>query len=359
MTSIRLAEWTTAGVGGTADSSVVIATREQLDRFISGPVTDAPYVLAGGSNVLVSDDGLHERLVVLRGEDFLPPDIAGDRAVISALAPWYATVSWLVERGFQGVEALSGIPGTVGGAVVQNIGAYGVELSELIVSVETFDLATGRRSWIPNADCLFGYRTSRFKGTSRPGTIVLSIEIKLERGGLHQPRYADLGDTLRSRLGGADAGYDIRAVQDTVLALRRQKCMVYDPADPQTHGVGSFFVNPVIGADRLGEISKKSQVPPQAIPHWLVGDDDVKLGAGWLIEHAGFERGYRSGSVALARNHALSIVNVSGSARSIEILNLAGTVRRSVFETFGVVLELEPILMGFSPDALSILDVEV
>jgi UDP-N-acetylmuramate dehydrogenase len=253
---------------------------------------------------------------------------------VAAGESWDGLVAHAVERGWVGVEALSGIPGLVGATPIQNVGAYGQEVSQTVASVRAWDRKLRGPRTFANADCGFGYRTSRFKAD--PGRhVVLDVTFQLQQGDLGTSvQYAELARALDLELG---ARAPLPGVRAAVLALRRSKGMVLDPADHDTWSAGSFFTNPVVDA---------SAVPPDA-PAWPQPDGTVKTSAAWLIEHAGFGKGYGDGRVGLSTKHTLALVN-RGDATTEELLALAREVRDRVEAIHGIRLVPEPILIGCS-----------
>src|SRR5581483_3733943 len=254
---------------------------------------------------------------------------------VAAGEPWDGFVAMAVRNGWAGVECLSGIPGTAGATPIQNVGAYGQEVRETIVRVETLDRATGRTRWMTNAECGFGYRTSVFKGASKGRAIVLSVTFRLTPGGAPAARYPEL-----QRVAGQ--AVSLQQMRDAVIAIRRGKGMVIDPADPDTRSDGSFFMNPIVPPETLARLPD--------MPHFPAGDQ-VKLSAAWLIEHAGFQKGFTHGKAGTSSKHTLAIIN-RGGATAREVLELARMIQGRVHQKFGIELQPEPDFIGFgcSPD---------
>ncbi|MCW2758471.1 MAG: murB, partial [Nocardioidaceae bacterium] len=258
----------------------------------------------------------------------------GASVTVAAGESWDTFVATAVARGWVGVEALSGIPGSVGGTPIQNVGAYGQEVADTVARVRTWDRVDRTLRTYAAADCGFGYRTSRFKQDPQRH-VVLDVTFQLPLGDLGAPvRYAELARTLGVEEGGRAPLADVRAA---VLALRAGKGMVLDEADHDTWSAGSFFTNPVLAA---------SDVPAGA-PTWAQPDGRVKTSAAWLIEHAGFARGHARGRVALSDKHTLALTN-RGGATTAELLALAVEIRDGVELEFGVRLVPEPTLVGCS-----------
>jgi len=298
-------------------------------------------VLAGGSNVVVADDGFPGTVLLLRTRGVTAVPDGADRVRLSAAAgePWDAVVARAVADGLAGIECLSGIPGSAGATPIQNVGAYGPEVAETIVSVRAYDRTADAVVTLAPDECGFAYRTSVFKHNDR--FVVLSVDFSLTVSPLSTPiRYAELARAL-----GVSPGdrVPLAAARDTVLKLRTGKAMVLDPADPDTFSVGSFFTNPIVSAAAFAEL--RGRVGD--LPSWPAPDDAVKLSAAWLIEHAGFGRGYtRSGTgVGISTRHTLALTN-RGTGSTAQLLDLAREIRAGVAERFGVDLHPEPVLIN-------------
>ncbi|HEX7715856.1 MAG TPA: UDP-N-acetylmuramate dehydrogenase [Marmoricola sp.] len=331
-----LANHTTLRVGGPVADFVVATTEAELVAAVreADEVGKPVLVLGGGSNLLVSDSGFDGRVVAVRtagvGSD---ADACGGAVVrVAAGETWDDLVVRAVREGWVGVEALSGIPGLVGATPIQNVGAYGQEVSQTIASVRCWDRQAGEVRTLFHRDCRFGYRTSRLK--QEPGRwVVLEVVFQLRLGDLGSPvAYAELAGRL-----GVDVGarVPLADVREAVLALRRRKGMVLDPADHDTWSAGSFFTNPILAADRV----------PEGAPAWPQPDGSVKTSAAWLIEHAGFERGHGNERAALSGKHTLALTN-RGGATAADLVTLAREVRDGVRARFGIELVNEPVLVG-------------
>ena len=335
----RLSDYTTLRVGGPAAAMIEPETEADLVAAVieADRAGDPVLILGGGSNLLVGDDGF-DGTVIKVGHRGLSADVdscSGAMITVAAGEPWDAVVLAAVENGWSGLETLSGIPGLSGATPIQNVGAYGGEVSHTLAAVNTLDRRTGRYARFAASDCGFGYRSSMFK--REPGRwVVLSVTFQLRLGELSAPiQYAELARSLDVAVG-RRAG--ARAVRDAVLALRGGKGMVLDGADHDTWSAGSFFTNPVLNADVAARL-------PEHAPRWDQPDGRVKTSAGWLIEHAGFGKGYGMPPATLPGKHVLALTN-RGDARSADLLTLARCVRDGVDHTFGVVLEPEPVLVG-------------
>jgi UDP-N-acetylmuramate dehydrogenase len=291
-------------------------------------------VVGGGSNLVVADEGFAGRVVVVRnrGVTEQADRCSGALVEVAAGESWDEVVAAAVHHGWVGVEALSGIPGTAGATPIQNVGAYGQEVAQTVARVRTWDRVQGRIRTFAAADCGFGYRTSRFK--QEPDRFVVSsVTFQLRLGDLGAPvRYAELAGALGVQVGERAPA---REVRDAVLDLRRRKGMVLDPADHDTWSTGSFFTNPVVPADAV----------PEGAPTWPQPDGLVKTSAAWLIEHAGFTKGYGNDRVRLSSRHTLALTN-RGGATTAELLELAREIRAGVQQRFAITLVNEPVLVG-------------
>jgi UDP-N-acetylmuramate dehydrogenase len=342
---VALAPLTTLELGGRArhfvearDEATILAALAWA-RGRGMPV----FVLGGGSNVVVADagyDGLVVR-VVTTGRSFVP---AGREVLVTAAAgePWDALVAETVARDLAGLECLSGIPGSVGATPIQNVGAYGQEVAETIRSVRVADRRDGSIVELSPAACAFAYRDSAFRRAPER-YVVLDVTFALQPGGAPTLRYRELGDAI-------GAAPTLATVRDTVIALRRRKSMVIDPADPNRRSAGSFFTNPIVTdavAQRLVGLAVSEGLvrAPEDVPRWPAGPGLVKLSAGWLIERAGITKGLRVGAVGVSTNHALALVHHGGGTAS-ELVALARRVRDAVAARFDVTLTPEPIFVG-------------
>ncbi len=334
----RLAGLTTLRVGGPARRVVVATTEAELVETVreADAAGEPLLLLGGGSNVLVADDGFPGTVVRIatRGIDADVSDCSGATVTVAAGEDWDSLVAAAVEQEWSGLEALSGIPGLVGATPIQNVGAYGSEVAQTVARVRTLDRSTGRQATFSVTDCGFGYRTSRFK--AEPGRyLVLEVTFQLVLGSLSAPiRYAELAAALGVPVGTRAPAADVRRA---VLALRAGKGMVLADDDPDTWSAGSFFTNPLLeaaAADRL----------PADAPRYPGPDGTVKTSAAWLIQHAGFAKGYGNDRAALSSKHTLALTN-RGDASADDLLALAREIRAGVRERFGITLVEEPVLV--------------
>jgi UDP-N-acetylmuramate dehydrogenase len=335
-----LAGYTTLRVGGPARDLIEVDTEADLVEAVrSADASGTPLlVIGGGSNLLIADEGFDGRVVVVRTRGISADADACGGAVVRVAAgeQWDGLIRRAVEEGWLGVEALSGIPGSVGATPIQNVGAYGQEVASTIASVRCWDREAGAIRTLFHRDCAFGYRTSVFK--SHPDRyVVLEVVLQFRLGDLGLPvRYAELAARLGIAEGGRAPAAEVRAA---VLALRSAKGMVLDSTDHDTWSAGSFFTNPVVAADLV----------PAGAPTWPVDDDPGlrKTSAAWLIEHAGFAKGHGAGAATLSTKHTLALTN-RGDASAADLLALAREVRDGVRDRFDITLVNEPVLVGCS-----------
>nr|WP_218852090.1 UDP-N-acetylmuramate dehydrogenase [Nocardioides panaciterrulae] len=337
---------TTLRLGGPARRFVTATTEEEVVAAVrAGDEAGEPVlVLGGGSNLVVADEGFPGTVVEVatRGvradvEDGADPGCGGVLVRVAAGETWDDLVARAVVSGWVGVEALSGIPGSVGATPVQNVGAYGQEVSQTIATVRVWDRVLKGVRTFAAADCGFGYRHSRFKADRLDPWggrhVVLEVTFQLRQGDLGAPvEYAELARTLGVEQGERAAAADVRAA---VLGLRAGKGMVLDEGDHDTWSAGSFFTNPLVDPAEV----------PEGAPAWPQPDGRVKTSAAWLIDHAGFAKGYGDGPAGLSTKHPLALTN-RGSATTADLLALAREVRDGVQEKFGIRLVNEPVLVG-------------
>lgn len=342
--NVPLAPFTTIGIGGPAryfaEASDVDRLREALGW--AEERAEQVFLLAGGSNLLISDGGFPGLVIrlALRG---VTVESVDEFATIRVAAgePWDQFVAYAVANGWAGIECLSGIPGSTGATPIQNVGAYGQDVSETIIRVEVLDRRDGRVKTLTNWDCRFAYRSSLFKSYERERYVVTAVTFRLRVGGEAAIRYPELQRVLEEE---GVAARNLSGVRDAVVAIRRRKGMVIDPHDPDTRSDGSFFMNPVISTAQLEDLrARAGAANPPAYPD---GAGNVKLSAAWLIEQAGFTRGFRHGRAGLSSKHTLAIVN-RGGATAAEVVELVRLIQSRVAEKFGVDLHPEPNFVGF------------
>jgi UDP-N-acetylmuramate dehydrogenase len=331
--STTLADLTTLRLGGPIGHLVVARSADELvDAVRRADEKGTPVlVVGGGSNLVVSDEGWPGVVVLVRTHGIASTQETGSVTVtVQAGEVWDTVVETSVRRGWSGLAAMSGIPGRTGATPIQNVGAYGSEVAETICALSVLDRHNGEvESWGPER-CGFGFRTSAFKHTDR--YVIVSVGFRLTVSPDGPPvRYAELARRLDIDVGASAASEDIRAV---VLQLRASKGMLLDEDDRDTWSVGSFFVNPFVAEDAV----------PPGCPHWSV-DGQVKLSAAWLIENAGFAKGYGTKKVAVSTKHTLALTN-RGGASTEQLLALAREIRDGVEARFGVRLRPEARLAG-------------
>ncbi|MFV0462788.1 MAG: UDP-N-acetylmuramate dehydrogenase [Nostocoides sp.] len=349
---VPLKSLTTIGVGGPAARLVrVESTDELVDAVREVDDADEPLlILSGGSNLVIADEGFSGTVIQIatRGVTIESVDRCGGANVrLAAGEPWDGVVQRSVDEGWAGTEALSGIPGCSGTTVVQNVGAYGQEVAQTVASVRVWDRQQAAVRTFANAECGFTYRHSRFKGTDR--YVVLDVLFQLHVDTLSRPiGYADVAERLGVPLGGRAA---LAEVRDAVLGQRRRRGMVLDPEDRDTWSCGSFFTNPVLDADQAAALRHRvrERLGADAVaPEFPAGEGAFKTSAAWLIERAGFPKGYGlPGPAALSTKHTLAVTN-RGQAGASDIVALAREVRDGVRSAFGVTLVNEPVLIGLA-----------
>jgi UDP-N-acetylmuramate dehydrogenase len=341
--NVSLAPLTTIGIGGPARYFTRATTVDEIRKDLGWARDNQQRVLilAGGSNVLISDEGFPGLVlqIDLRG---ITVESEDDYATVKVAAgePWDPFVARAAEEGWAGVECLSGIPGSTGATPIQNVGAYGQDVSETIIRVELLDRPSDRVVSFTNRDCGFGYRTSFFKSYERERYVVLNVTFRLKRSGPATVRYPELRRYLEER---GESLEDLGTVRNAVIAIRRRKGMVIDPADPDTRSDGSFFMNPIITAADFDSFRAKAG---EDAPNYPAGDGLVKLSAAWLIERSGYHKGFVHGNVGLSTKHTLAIIN-RGGGTAREVLELVTMIQNRVRETFGVELHPEPVFIGF------------
>jgi UDP-N-acetylmuramate dehydrogenase len=368
---VPLAPLTTLGLGGPAGRFVAAATEAELVSEVQYADTrgEPLLVLGGGSNLVVVDEGFPGTVVrvATRGFRHEVQDSGTVRLTVAAGEDWDAVVTQTVSGGVTGLECLSGIPGLAGATPIQNVGAYGQEVAQTLVAVRAYDRARRAVTELSHADCGFGYRTSAFKRSAQPERapghppsaqpvpvtgryIVLAVTFQLQRSALSAPvRYAELARALGI---GEGERAPLGAVRSAVLALRRGKGMVLDAADPDTRSAGSFFTNPVLDLPQFAYLERAVAAtcgPETRVPRFPAGPGQVKVPAAWLIERAGFGKGYQPGpggqDARISTKHTLALVN-PGGATTASLLALAREVAGGVRKAFGVDLAAEPVLVG-------------
>ena len=356
---VALGPLTTLRVGGPARFLARCRSLEELSAVLAWARQRRIPVLpiGGGSNLLVSDEGF-DGLCLQWREDSMSLGLAADGVEVSVGggADWDVVVERTVEEGLGGIECLSGIPGLAGAAPVQNIGAYGQEVGERLQSVQVVELETGITHWLEREELGLGYRTSRFKGAWRGRYLITRLKMHLPRSPEGTVRYPELRRRLGLEEGSGGAWPSPGAVRGVVLEIRREKSMVLDSHDPNRRSAGSFFVNPVVD-DKAAEavfrrVRERGIEGP--VPAYPAGSGHHKLSAAWLIERAGFSRGWARGPAGLSSRHTLALIN-RGGATAADLLAAAREIRRGVLEAFGVGLVPEPVFIGFDASVETLL----
>ena len=341
--NVPLAPLTTIGIGGPARFFLRASTVDQIRDGLAwaGQRNHPVFILGGGSNLLISDEGFKGLVIQvdLRGVTVESEDRF---ATVKAAAgeSWDGFVARAVQNGWAGIECLSGIPGSIGATPIQNVGAYGQDVSETIVRVEALDRETGLVRTFTNGECRFGYRASLFKNHERERYVILSVTFRLERGGAAAVRYPELKRYLEER---AESLEDLSTVRDAVIAIRKRKGMVLDANDPDTRSDGSFFMNPILTTAEFKAFRARPET--ENAPNFPGGDDTVKLSAAWLIEYSGFHKGFVHKNVGLSSKHTLALIN-RGGGTAREAVELVRMVQDRVREKFGVEIHPEPNFIG-------------
>jgi UDP-N-acetylmuramate dehydrogenase len=334
-----LNKYTSLRVGGPAKSIINVSTEDEIIAAIEAAGDSPILIIGGGSNVLVSDQGFDGTVIHIANNqaESEVDACSGATLTIGAGENWDEFVRTTISRGFAGLETLSGIPGTVGAAPIQNIGAYGHEVSEFITRVRTYDREAKAVKTFTNSECEFEYRNSIFKRT--PGRyIVLSVQFQIRRGETSTPiTYAELAKKLGIEVGEKAPVVDVRTA---VLELRAAKGMLLNPDDKDSWSAGSFFTNPIISVEIASAL-------PEGAPKWPLTDGRVKTSAAWLIEHSGIDKGHTHGGARVSTKHVLALTN-SGNATASELVELAREVRTAVQAKFGITLEPEVNLVGLT-----------
>jgi UDP-N-acetylmuramate dehydrogenase len=351
--NVPLAQYTTLGVGGPArwfieassEDDILAAVRFARERAV-------PYfILGGGSNLLVSDDGFPGVVIRIAGAGSVwVEESSGFASIVSSAGTdWDSVVQLAVEKNCAGIECLAGIPGSVGGTPVQNVGAYGQEVSRAIAGVRSLDLQAGSVVELSAAECGFAYRRSIFNTTHQGRYAITRVVYSLELGGAPHLEYRDVRQYFAER---GIARPTLAETAAAVRAIRARKGMLLDPADPDSRSAGSFFKNPVVPQEYLEPLSVLAGCSPEEVPHFPPGDgympedNATKLSAAWLIELAGFHKGFRMGQAGISTKHTLALVNL-GRATAAEILALRDAIVKAVHELAAVWLEQEPVMLGF------------
>jgi UDP-N-acetylmuramate dehydrogenase len=337
MTDLR--DFTSLRVGGPAKNFVEAHNEEEIIAALIAAGDSPVLILGGGTNVLISDAGFAGTVIHITNSALVAEVDAcsGATLTIGAGENWDDFVALTIERGFAGLETLSGIPGTVGAAPIQNIGAYGHEVSEFITRVRTYDRVAKAIKTFTNQECEFEYRSSIFK--RNPGQfIILEVQFQIRIGDSSDPiTYLELAKKLDTQMG---EKAPVHQVREAVLELRASKGMLLSPEDRDSWSAGSFFTNPIVSQQEADKL-------PNAAPKWPLIDGQVKISAAWLIENAGIHKGDEVGGARISTKHVLALTN-AGDATATDLIELAKTAQAKVYEKFGIKLEPEVNLVGLS-----------
>jgi UDP-N-acetylmuramate dehydrogenase len=343
--NVPLAPLTTLKVGGAARCFIEATSNAEVSQAVEfSKSADLPlFILGGGSNLVISDAGW-PGLVLKVGITGINHRHGHDEVIFEAGAgeDWDKFVGMVVAHNIAGIECLSGIPGSVGASPVQNVGAYGQEVSNTIESVVALDLRDGEVHELSNQDCGFSYRTSIFNSTERGRYVILQVNYSLKHGAEAYVAYAD----LKKYFAGWSEKPTLANVRDAVRKIRAGKGMLITAGDDDCRSAGSFFKNPILSADQYQALTARAAAKNLQIPSYPALDAQKKVSAAWLVEHSGFSRGYGNGPVGISRKHALAIVN-RGNATAADIVALKEDIQQRVEEIWGILLEPEPVFVGF------------
>ncbi|HKM48030.1 MAG TPA: UDP-N-acetylmuramate dehydrogenase [Terriglobales bacterium] len=343
--NVPLAPLTTLQVGGAARYFAELKREDEVrEAALFAKTRDLPlFVLGGGSNLVVADSGW-PGLVLRVAISGITHDTTGNAVLFSVGAGvnWDDFVAQTIVQNCAGVECLSGIPGSVGGTPVQNVGAYGQEVADTIESVRVLDLKQDRVVVLPKPACGFRYRTSIFNSSERGRYIILRVNYRLKRGGAPSLHYADLQKHFAER----KTPPSLADVREAVRAIRRSKGMLIVPGDEDCRSAGSFFKNPVLSEEQFRDLAEHAVSKGLEIPSYPALNAQRKVSAAWLVEHSGFSKGFAAGAAGISHKHALALIN-RGDAKASDIVELKDKIQQSVQEAWGILLEPEPVFVGF------------
>ncbi len=347
---IPLSEYTTIGLGGKARYFVSCKTVPEIREALTLARERSlkVQILGGGSNIIFPDEMFNGLVLkVDLGGVSLNEENNGARVTASAGENWDGFVKMCIDHDLCGVECLSGIPGLVGATPIQNVGAYGQEVSDTILTVRALDTRTFQEVIFKNEDCGFRYRQSRFKSTDQNRYVITAVMFSLKRNFKPTIRYPELQkqiDLITDLKALKDGRQFLNAIRTTVLALRKGKSMVVDPSDPNSRSVGSFFMNPVLSTKQFEDFRERWKESGDGSPiSAFTTEEGMKVPAAWLVEKAGFRKGYHSGGVGISANHSLALINRSGTTK--ELLDLAADIQQQVHHKFSILLEREPVVV--------------
>jgi UDP-N-acetylmuramate dehydrogenase len=351
--NVPLAPLTTLQVGGAARYFAELKREDDVREAAQYAKSRALplFVLGGGSNLVVADSGWPGLVLRIAIGGITSPstdDATGNAVLFSVGAGvnWDDFVAQAVVQNCAGVECLSGIPGSVGGTPVQNVGAYGQEVADTIESVRALDLKEDRIVVLPKPACGFRYRTSIFNTTERGRYIIVRVNYRLKRGGAPSLKYADLQKHFAERLAEQKTPPSLAETREAVRETRRSKGMLIVPGDDDCRSAGSFFKNPVLSEAQFKDLAERAESKGLEIPSYPALDAQRKVSAAWLVEHSGFSKGYAVGPAGISHKHALAVIN-RGNAKASDIVGLKDEIQHGVQEAWGILLEPEPVFVGF------------
>ena len=345
---VLLAPYTTFRIGGPASYFCEVTSEAELLQAIqfARQRNLAVFVLGGGSNLLVSDEGFDGLVIHIAIDDPIESNVDGKfiNCIAAAGTDWNAFVLQVCEQGISGVECLAGIPGSVGGTPVQNVGAYGQEVAGTITSVRAFDLEAGTFITLSHAQCNFAYRHSIFNTTQRGRYIVTAVTFRFDLAARPNLTYADLKRHFADwdPTGPAPTPLD---VYHAVRAIRHSKGMLIVEGEADCRSAGSFFKNPIVPPSVLTQIAANLRISESEIPHWPASEGQIKIPAAWLLEKAGFSKGFALGHAGISSRHTLALIN-RGRATAADIMALRDAIRSEIQKRFGIYLEQEPVQPG-------------
>jgi UDP-N-acetylmuramate dehydrogenase len=342
--NVALAPLTTMQVGGPARFFVEAVSTDDVREAVAFAKSDKLplFILGGGSNLIVSDAGWPGLVMKVAIPGVNHRHVHGTAYFdVGAGEDWDGFVAITVQHHCAGIECLSGIPGSVGGTPVQNVGAYGQEVADTIVSLVALNLETGEEEEFEREDCGFGYRTSIFNTSAKGKYVILGVSFAVVHGSEPRLAYADLQKYFANHNGKPT----LAEVRDAVRQIRASKAMLITPGDPDSRSAGSFFKNPVLSAEQFDELKKRAASRNLQVPNYPALNAQRKVSAAWLVEQSGYSKGYGNGRVGISRKHALAVVN-RGGATAAEIVQFKDEIQRRVEEAWGIRLEPEPVFVG-------------
>jgi len=343
--NVSLAEFTTLKIGGNAQYFCAAQSEDEVREAVEFALQNnlKIFILGGGSNVLIADEGFEGLVlqVALKGISIVQVDNETVNVTAQAGEDWEQFVAFCVAENLQGIECLSGIPGFCGGTPVQNVGAYGQEVSETIVSVRVFNRKTMSFADLSNEQCDFAYRASIFNTTQKENYIVLTVTYALKFQGEPKIVYSDLRQYF------SEKKPTLQETRQAVLKIRAAKSMVIDKNDANSKSAGSFFKNPIVSNEKYLEIRERAKLLNiEEVPNFKVDEKSVKIPAAWLIEKSGFQKGFTRRQAGISANHPLAIIN-RGAAKAQDIIELMQEIQTKILEVFGISLMPEPVFVGF------------